>query len=88
MKLNNDLLSRHTFLKLNAKKGYSTTQCSEAMQLMEVWSNLLVVKCKDGCLELPQDHFEIIKPKDYSKFKTFHIAPYFANNFYDYKINN
>jgi len=72
-------LDKHIFLKLNPKKGYSKKQCSEAMQLMEVWTNLLVVKCKEGCLSLSQDHFEIIPPSDYPKFKTFHVAPYFQN---------
>lgn len=73
-------LDNQPFFKLSSSKGYSKKQCSEAMQVMELWDDLLVVKCEGGCLELPHDHFEIIPPSDYSKFKTFHIAPYFENN--------
>ena len=73
-------LDKNTFLKLNPKKGYSKKQCSEAMQLIEVWDDYLVVKCKDGCMSLPYDSLKIISPSDYSKFKTFYIAPYFENN--------
>ncbi len=80
MKLNKDLLTKHTFLKLNPKKGYSNKQSSEAIQVMEIWKEQLTVKCKDGCLSKPYEHFEIINPNDYSKFKIFHIASYFENN--------
>jgi len=79
MKIDKYSITKDTFVRLLPSRGYSKKQCSEAMQVMEVWNNCLTVKCKDGCMTKPYEHLEIISPNDYSRFKVFHIAPYFEN---------
>ena len=56
---------------LSRNKGYAQFQCNEAMQVMELWPNVMTVKCgKNGCMTLPYDHFE--KVADVTKFKNVH----------------
>ena len=79
MKLNKEFITSKTFLRLKPSKGYSRNQCSEAMQVMELWKDYITVKCKDGVLSKPYEHLEIIPESDYYKYKVFHVAPYFQN---------
>ena len=80
MKIDKYSITKDTFVRLLPSRGYSKKQCSEAMQVMELWKDYITVKCKDGCLSKPYEHFEIIPESDYYKYKVFHIAQYFENH--------
>jgi hypothetical protein len=71
-------ISEGDFFILSPSKGYKGRQIREAMQVMELWPNLMTVKCEGGCMDKPYDYFE--KVSDLSKMDKIHYSNYFEDN--------
>lgn len=76
--MNKNEVKEGDFFVLSEKKGYSRNMRNAAMQVMECYNLHMTVKCKNGCMTKPYDHFQ--KIDDTLSCAYVYYAPYFEDN--------